>query len=171
MSKTGAKQGVNRCPACGSTDVALRVETGKLACQFCRHEWSEERVEEQFGLGVGIENLVGTQLGMGAADIDRDDSTMLTMKCQGCGAEVVVDTSNAMTARCHWCRHVLSVNQQIPNGAVPDAVLPFSITHADAVERIRKFAGKRRMFAHSNFKRDFKPENIVGVYMPYMVID
>jgi len=171
MSKDGAKQGVNRCPSCGSTDVELHVETSQLACRFCRHEWSEGRVEEKYGLGEGIENLVGTQIGTGAADIDRDDSTMLTMKCQGCGAEVVVDTSNAMSARCHWCRHVLSVNQQIPNGAVPDAVLPFKITHAEAVDRIRQFAGKRRTFAHSQFKKDFKPENIVGVYMPYMVID
>jgi hypothetical protein len=32
-----------------------------------------------------------------------------------------------MTARCHWCRHVLGVNEQIANGAVPDAVLPFHI--------------------------------------------
>ena len=45
----------------------------------------------------------------------------------GCGADVVVNTEEQMGARCHWCRHVLTINEQVPNGAVPDAVLPFSI--------------------------------------------
>lgn len=170
MANESARQGVNRCPRCGSTDVQLRVETGQLVCLFCRFEWAESRVEEQFGLGEGLDDLEGTQVSTGAADI-RDDSSVVTMKCQGCGAEVVVDTSNAMSARCHWCRHVLSVNQQIPNGAVPDAVLPFRLTHAQAVDHIRQFAGKRRTYAHSRFKKEFTPQNVVGVYLPYMVID
>lgn len=93
------------------------------------------------------------------------------MKCGGCGSEVVVNTEQALHARCHWCRHVLTVNEQVPNGAVPDAVLPFSITHDQAVERIRQFAGKRRTFAHRTFIKEFTPENVVGVYLPYMVID
>ncbi len=50
-----------------------------------------------------------------------------------------------MTARCHWCRHVFGVNEQISNGAVPDAVLPFHIKKDDAVARIRQFVDKRRM--------------------------
>jgi hypothetical protein len=83
----------------------------------------------------------------------------------------VVNTAEQMGARCHWCRHVLTVNEQVPNGAVPDAVLPFSITHAEAVAKIKEFAGKRRMFADRTFVREFTPENVVGVYMPYMVID
>ncbi|HAP74449.1 MAG TPA: hypothetical protein DCR14_00005, partial [Acidimicrobiaceae bacterium] len=92
-------------------------------------------------------------------------------KCGGCGAEVVVNTAEQMGARCHWCRHVLTVNEQIPNGAVPDAVLPFAITHKAAVEKIAEFAGKRKLFANRAFVAEFKPENVVGVYMPYMVVD
>ena len=45
------------------------------------------------------------------------------------------------------CRHVLGVNEQIANGAVPDAVLPFHIKKEDAIARIRQFVDKRRMFA------------------------
>ncbi len=69
---------------------------------------------------------------------------MVTFKCDACGAEVVVDTAHALNARCHWCRHTLNVNQQIPNGAVPDAVLPFKLTKEEAVAKIREFASKRR---------------------------
>jgi len=171
MANRNLRDGVNRCPRCGSTEIRLRPETGMLTCSFCRAEWSEARVEEQFGLGAGHGELQGTQVASGAANLCYDTSTALTLKCGGCGAEVVVDVAHAMTARCHWCRHVLSINSQVPNGAVPDAVLPFAMTHAQAVAKIREFASKRRLFADSTFKREFVPENVLGVYMPYMVVD
>jgi DNA-directed RNA polymerase subunit RPC12/RpoP len=165
------KDGLNRCPKCGSTDVSLRGSTGMLVCHFCRNEWQEARVEEQFGLGVGIDELQGTVIASGAEDIAADASDVLTFKCEACGAEVVVDTAHSLNARCHWCRHTLNVNQQIPNGAVPDAVLPFKLTKDEAVAKIREFAGKRRLFAHRRFKAEFVPENVLGVYLPYLVID
>ncbi|MDQ6522429.1 hypothetical protein RB608_02405 [Nocardioides sp. LHD-245] len=165
------KDGLNRCPKCGSTDVQLRGSTGMLICLFCRNEWQEARVEEEFGLGEGIDQLEGTVIASGAGDIAADAADMLTFKCEACGAEVVVDTAHALNARCHWCRHTLNVNQQIPNGAVPDAVLPFRLTKDEAVEKIRAFASKRRLFAHKRFKKEFVPENVLGVYLPYLVID
>jgi DNA-directed RNA polymerase subunit RPC12/RpoP len=165
------KDGLNRCPKCGSTDVSLRGSTGNLVCHFCRNEWHEERVEEQFGLGEGIDELEGTVIATGAEDIQADAADMLTFKCEACGAEVVVDTQHALNARCHWCRHTLNVNQQVPNGAVPDAVLPFKLTKEEAVGKIRAFAGKRRLFAHRRFKKEFVPENVLGVYLPYLVVD
>ncbi len=165
------KDGLNRCPRCGSTEVQLRVSTGMLRCSFCRNEWQQERVEEQFGLGVGIDELEGTVVASGASDIAADAEQVLTFKCESCGAEVVVDTADALNARCHWCRHTLNVNQQIPNGAVPDAVLPFKLTRDEAIGRIREFASNRRLFAHKRFKKEFVPENVLGVYLPYLVID
>jgi hypothetical protein len=162
--------GLNRCPKCGSTDVRLRASTEMLVCLFCRHQWQEARVEEELGLGVGIDDLQGTVVAGGAEEISSDDDVM-TMTCGGCGADVVVDTAHAMNARCHWCRHTLNVNQRTPNGAVPDAVLPFRLTRDEAVGKIREFASKRRLFAHPRFKREFVPENVLGVYLPYLVID
>ena len=165
------KDGVNRCPKCGATDIRPKPGSDLLVCLYCRNEWHSERVEEEFGLGAGIEQLRGTVVASGARDIKADVSTLMTFKCTGCGAEVTVNTQNAMTARCHWCRHVLGVNEQIPNGAVPDAVLPFHIRKDDAVARIRQFVDKRRLFALKEFKEQFTPENVVGVYLPYMIVD
>jgi len=162
--------GVNRCPKCGGSDIQLRPSTGTLVCLFCRHEWSEARLDEQIR-NDDLAQLHGTTIGSGAADIDAGSESLITMKCEGCGAEVVVNTAEQMGARCHWCRHVLTVNQQVPNGAVPDALLPFKITHDDAMERIRAFAGKRRIFADRGFVREFNADNVVGVYLPYMVVD
>ncbi|HMS71851.1 MAG TPA: TFIIB-type zinc ribbon-containing protein [Baekduia sp.] len=163
--------GVNRCPKCGSTDVQLRTETGMLVCLFCRNEWSGVKVEDEYGLGDGLKDLTGTVIASGAQNIDDALSAVMTLKCGACGAEVVVNTTTELTARCHWCRHVLTINEQIPNGAVPDAVLPFHISREDAIARIRQFVDKRRLFALKKFKQEFTPENVLGVYMPYMVVD
>lgn len=66
---------------------------------------------------------------------------------------------------------MFGVNEQVPNGAVPDAVLPFRITKEDAVARIRGFVRWRRLFALKAFKREFTPGNVIGVFLPYMIVD
>lgn len=165
------KDGLNRCPKCGATDVRQKPGTDLLICAFCRHEWHGERVEEQFGFGEGLDQLAGTVIASGARDIAADEAVLRTFKCTGCGAEVTVNTESEMTARCHWCRHVFGINQQVANGAVPDAVLPFHIKKDDAVARIRQFVSKRRFFALKQFKEEFAPENVLAVFLPYMIVD
>ena len=165
------KDGLNHCPKCGATDIRHRPGSDLLICLYCRNEWHGARVEEEFGLGEGIDQLTGMVIASGARDIAADAASLMSFKCTGCGAEVTINTDSAMTARCHWCRHVFGVNEQVANGAVPDAVLPFHIKKEDAVARIRQFVDKRRLFALKAFKEEFTPENVVGVYLPYMIID
>ncbi|UUF02490.1 TFIIB-type zinc ribbon-containing protein [Xanthomonas hortorum] len=165
------RDGLNRCPKCGASDIRPKLGTDLLVCQFCRHEWHGARVEEVFGFGEGIGQLRGTVIASGAQDIAADAASLMSFKCTGCGAEVTINTQSTMTARCHWCRHVFGVNEQVANGAVPDAVLPFHINKDDAVARIRQFVDKRRLFALKAFKQQFTPENVVGVYLPYMIVD
>ena len=164
----GAKDGQNKCPKCGSTDIATNINTGKLKCAYCRFEFEPEKVT---GLEENISNLHGEILGSGAQDIVADTNDIMTFKCSSCGSEVVIDTSEATHARCHWCRSTLSVNQQIPNGAIPDVVLPFTVKKEDAKAEIEKFVGKRKFFANSKFKQEFTTDNIMGVYFPYMIVD
>ncbi|MFS8429151.1 TFIIB-type zinc ribbon-containing protein [Xanthomonas campestris pv. plantaginis] len=165
------KDGLNRCPKCGATDIRPKLGTDLLECQYCRHTWDGARVEEAYGFGAGLAELRGTVIASGARNIQADADNLMSFKCSGCGAEVTINTDSAMTARCHWCRHVFGVNEQVANGAVPDAVLPFHIDKQDAVARIRQFVGKRRLFALKAFKQQFTPENVVGVYLPYMIVD
>ena len=168
QTDVGAKDGQNKCPKCGATDISLNVKTGKLRCNFCRHEFEPQKVA---GMQEDISNLEGEILGSGAQDIVADTNDMVTFKCSSCGAEVVVDTAKATQARCHWCRNTLSVNQQIPNGAVPDVVLPFKVSKDEAKQAIETFVGKRKFFAHPKFREEFTTENVMGVYLPYMIVD
>ena len=164
----GAKDGQNKCPKCGSTDISVNVNNGHLRCNFCRYEFEPEKVA---GLETDISQLKGEVIGSGATDIVADTNDVLTFKCSSCGAEVVIDTSEVTQARCHWCRNTLSVNQQIPNGSVPDVVLPFTVKKEDARAQIEKFVSKRKFYANPQFKKEFTTENIIGVYFPYMVVD
>jgi len=164
----GSKDGQNKCPKCGSTEISINPNNGHLRCNFCRHEFEPEKV---VGLETDISRLQGQVMGSGAQDIVADTNEVLTFKCSSCGSEVVIDTSSATQARCHWCRSTLSVNQQIPNGSVPDVVLPFTVKKEEAKAEIEKFVGKRKFFAHPKFVQEFTTENIMGVYFPYMVVD
>ena len=164
----GAKDGQNKCPKCGSTDISVNVNNGHLRCNFCRYEFEPEKVA---GLETDISQLKGEVIGSGATDIVADTNDVVTFKCSSCGAEVVIDTSEVTQARCHWCRNTLSVNQQIPNGSVPDVVLPFTVKKEDARAQIEKFVSKRQFYANPQFKKEFTTENIIGVYFPYMVVD
>lgn len=165
---TGAKDGQNKCPKCGATDISLNSKTGKLRCNFCRHQFEPEKLET---MEKDISKLEGEVLGSGATDIIADVKDILTFKCSSCGAEVVIDTSSQASARCHWCRNTLSVNQQIPNGAIPDTVLPFKVSKAEAKKEIETFVGKRKFYAHPQFRKEFTTDNIMGVYLPYMIVD
>lgn len=166
----GATDGLTKCPRCGATEISLNTASGNLRCHFCRFEWQATNALELWGLDGPIGELQGLVLGSGASQIESTDDVR-TFKCGACGADVVIDTGHSTQARCHWCRNVLSMNQQIPNGAVPDMILPFSLPKEAAVEKIRTFVKKRQFFAHPRFKKEFAPENVMGVYLPYMVID
>lgn len=164
----GAKNGQTKCPKCGATDISLNTKTGKLRCNFCRHEFEPEKVE---GFETDTSKLEGEVHSSGTQDIDENAEDIITLKCSSCGAEVVIDTKDSTQARCHWCRNTLSINEQVPNGAVPDAVLPFKLTKAEAREQIEQFVGKRKFFAHPTFRKEFTTENVMGAYFPYMVVD
>ena len=165
--KKSKKNGANRCPHCGATDVTLDVKKGKLRCNYCRSVFDKKKTNA-YG---GVKTLKGEVVGDGAAPIIPDEKVIVTLKCPACGAEVVINTDEAVSARCHWCRHTLSLNEKMGNGAVPDLVLPFSYEKTKAEEKIREFVNKRRFYAHPTFRKEFKPENVMGVYLPYMIVD
>lgn len=163
--------GLRKCANCGSADIAFDITRNQLVCRYCRHAWAEVSAASAFGLDSPISELKGRVIGSGSEVLIPDVSSVLTIKCGGCGAEVVIDTDEAVQARCHWCRQTLSAGEQIANGAVPDVVLPFSLPKEQAVARIAAFANSRKFFAHPQFRKEFSPENVLGVYLPYMLCD
>lgn len=160
--------GQEKCPKCGATDISFNINTGKLRCNFCRYEFEPEIS----GTNIDqISNLNEEIISAGSKNIQTDTNDLITIKCQSCGSEVVIDSKNAYQARCHWCRNTLSLKDQIPNGSVPDKVLPFKVTKEQAQKLIKQFVNKRKFFALKQFKKEFVTDNIMGVFFPYMLVD
>jgi len=159
--------GQNKCPKCGSTDISLNIKNGKLRCHYCHYQFEPNIINQEEDLS----KLEGKIINSGASDIENDSKSIVTLKCTSCGAEVVIDTKDALQSRCHWCRNILSINNQMPNGAIPDMVLPFGISKEEAQAEIERFVKKRKFYANNKFKEEFTTNNIMGVYFPYMVID
>ncbi len=161
------EHGQEKCPKCGATDITLNINSGNLRCNFCRYEFQSTTTnndEDIFELNSEI-------ISSGLNKIDNTSDDLITIKCQSCGCEVVIDSKQAYQARCHWCRNILSLNHQIPNGVVPDKVLPFKIDKNQAQTIIKNFVKKRQFFALKQFKQEFTTDNIMGVYFPYMLVD
>ena len=167
-TNTSKKDGQQVCPNCGSSDITFSEKKGKLHCNYCATEFDGNKLNN---IVTNLSELEGTIIGSGAQNIKADAKDIITLKCGGCGAEVVIDTKNSSQARCHWCRSVLSINSRIENGAVPDAILPFNIKKEDAKQSIENFVNKRKFYAHPKFKEEFTTDNIMGVYFPYMLVD
>ena len=162
------KDGQYVCPNCGSSEVIPNPKTGKLKCNYCACEFDGKAIT---GVAKDLKKLKGFTRGKGTSNIKSDANDVVTLKCGGCGAEIVIDTANAPHARCHWCRSVLSVNSKIENGVIPDMILPFKEKKEEAQEKIKLFVGKRKFFANRTFKREFTTDNIMGVYFPYLIVD
>ena len=108
MAIDNKKNGQNRCPKCGATEINLVPSTGKLRCAYCRGEWDGE-MANAYG---GVEDLTSHNVGSGAVDITPSEDDILTFKCPSCGAEVSINTAEATSARCMWCRHRFSINEK-----------------------------------------------------------
>lgn len=133
-----------RCPNCNSTEILFDK---KLKCSCCKSVFEEEKIKQD-----DISRLKGKNMGVGAKDIK--DSDIVTITCNSCGANVVIDAKFAPYARCHWCHSILSLDHKVENGAVPDVILPFSVDKEDAVNMIKKFVKRRRFFSRRKFKKN-----------------
>ena len=156
-----------RCPDCGASDVTLDIKKGILKCNYCGKEFSTKEILEK---DKEAKNVVGIKKGTGTKDITNSND-IITIKCTGCGAEVVINTKENTNARCHWCRSILSINSQIDNGAIPDEVLPFKLEKKEAQEKINQYVEERKFFANTTFIKEFTTNNIMGVYFPYLIVD
>ena len=162
-------EGQVKCPKCGATDISTNTKTGMLRCNFCRFEFADSSVNED--KEEDIFSLEGLQISAGLKDRDKNADTQITLRCESCGAQVVVDTQEASQARCHWCRNMLSINHQIDNGTIPDMVLPFNMPKKEAKDLINGYIAQHKFFAHPTFLKEFSAENVMGVYFPYMIVD
>jgi len=153
-----------RCPNCGSTEILYDKKNKVLKCSYCMTSFIDEKIDD-----IDISKLEGKNVGMGARDIKDDD--IVTINCYSCGASIVINSKEAPYARCHWCNSILSLDNKVENGSVPDVILPFSVSREDAFNFMKDYISHEKFFSKKDFINNLTIENIKGIYLPYMLVD
>ena len=162
-----ASNGQYKCPKCGASQIIFNEKKKALECNFCGCLFNDKPEDDN-----KIKSLKGVVKGKGSIDIDKDFKNLVVVKCNGCGSEVVVDINNKTTSRCQWCRSILALNDISESGFSPDKILPFKLTKKEAFEKMQDFTKTNvNYFGNEDYKKDLTIDNIIGVYMPYLVVD
>ena len=88
-------------------------------------------------------------------------------ECRGCGASMSYDAS-AQTLRCPFCGSTKLEEQRDVKVLAPDWIVPFEVSHEQAVGTMRKFLGNG-FWRPSDLAEKAVIENMTGVYVPYWV--
>lgn len=145
---------VIKCPGCGA-DMLFDPEKGVLACPYCGGTKSiEKRITAKRDF----------MLERGDGDVEQGASEY---ECPNCGAAVVLENF-ATTEECPYCGATNIVKKESMQGLKPDSILPFSVTRENAFACGKKWL-KRKIFAPTKLKRNFRVEQFKGIYEPTFV--
>ena len=155
---------MTNCPSCSSNDIVFDISTSKLKCNHCGEFIEISKYKKKVD---SISKLEGNILDEGAKDIQTEDVNIVTLKCPNCNTQYLSGESSTYP-KCHWCGSELQKcdnNISIEN----EKILPFTISKEDAIDYIKREI-KYNEFISKEFINSFNPEQVCGVYLPYMMI-
>ena len=145
---------VIKCPNCGA-DMVYDPKTQGLICPYC--DGKKE-----------IEKAPAPKKDFHAERANSvTDNNAYKYVCPNCGGEVDFDAYVTAT-KCPFCSATNVVKTPAVEGLNPDGILPFLYTKEMAMEAGKKWI-KSKVFALGSFKKNFKAENLEGLYIPSYV--
>ena len=145
------KTHVAKCPGCGA-DMLYDPKSQGLLCPYCDGKKEIEKAPAP------------------KKDFYAERTNSVTDKqsykyvCPNCGGEI--DFESYVTATKYpFCSATNIVKEQPVGGLSPDGVLPFLFTKEMAMEAGQKWI-KKKVFALGTFKKNFKTDNLKGMYVP-----
>jgi len=152
------------CPGCGG-DLAFDPKNNCLTCPYCgRNEplpKSTERIEER---------SFDEFLKVGADQLGTVAVNAVEVSCTSCGATVTFAPPE-VAGECPFCGTTIVAQPKSANPMVaPEAVLPFGIPQAQAVQSIKTWISSR-WFAPNALKRLAYQHPISGIYIPFWTYD
>jgi len=150
---------VFKCKNCGN-DFSFDPKSGRLQCEHCGTTApieADRNIEQRpvdFSLDVAK---------------NKWESETRTFKCDNCGATTTFDKAEFAT-ECAYCGSKKVLKLENFDGIKPGALLPFTLTPAEACAAWIKWL-KKKLFAPKKIKRDADLEHIKGVYSPCWTFD
>jgi len=148
------------CPSCGG-QMAYDPEAGTLHCTYCEKTLDIDRDSTEI-LEYDL------QEGLNQADQDWGRDTQV-VTCRSCGAQTVLDP-HSVSQNCSFCgsAHVVCVDEMA--GIKPESLIPFKIPRSKAESFFTRWLG-RKWLAPRSLKKEYRPEKIQGVYVPFWTYD
>ena len=157
-----------KCPNCDG-GLHFDPQTQAYQCEYCRSLFSQKELEameqaqekpkvmEQAQKEPEAGNQGREQDGGGNADV---------YTCPSCGAQIMTDHTTAATT-CYYCHNAVVIGGRLSGDLLPNRIIPFEVTKAEAKERFLEFVGKRRFVPRQFFDDKNIEENMRGIYFPY----
>lgn len=151
------------CKNCGAR-LVFAPGTTSLKCEYCNAE-NEIEVKSE-----AIEELDYVKF-IEAKQDTAPKQEIITIKCEACGAETTFDP-NVVSQECAFCASPLIVKNGTTSDIIkPKSLLPFGITHKEAVERYQKWL-RGLWFAPNKLKKYARQSGkLTGMYIPYWTYD
>lgn len=88
--------------------------------------------------------------------------------CSGCGATIVFEENEALS-KCAFCGRSLVRKEYLYDAGLPESVIPFGITKAEAQQRLEEWCDRNRRKKEAKRLRSMIPE-LKGFYLPYETV-
>jgi DNA-directed RNA polymerase subunit RPC12/RpoP len=148
------------CAACGAR-LEFAAGTTALQCPYCGHQqqvvMEAERVVREHSFTDWLHST------------DKPTGHVGTygVHCSGCGARTETDK---LSDACPFCGAAIVLEPNAEAMITPEAVLPFGIQQAAALNSMRDWIGSR-WFAPNSLKALAAHEGIQGTYLPHWTFD
>ena len=147
-----------KCDGCGS-NMFFNPVTQTLKCDYCGREEDFEKDKD----------VKERAIEKGFEDASTWSGETSTYSCSNCGAKFVVQADES-AVKCPYCSTTHIVKTEDLAGIKPNAVYPFLLDAATAVQASKKWA-KKRIFAPRKFKKNLEERNLNGIYLPCFTFD
>lgn len=93
------------------------------------------------------------------------EENMVSYTCRSCAAELLVDSTTAIT-ECPYCGNQDIIPNQVTGAMKPDYIIPFKLTHDQAIAGLQEHYRGKSLLPRAFTDRNHI-EHIQGVYVPF----
>ena len=151
-----------KCPNCNA-ELKFDPATQKLSCDYCLSAFTIDQIKE-----IYAQQETALPKEEQQAQDDFAEHTNL-YHCTSCGADIMADDQQTATF-CYYCHNPVILSGKLTGDFKPSKIIGFKITREEALEKFRKWVGKR-WFIPPDFNTDEQLEKMTGLNVPFWVAD
>lgn len=102
------------------------------------------------------------------ARVSMEQYPLMTTSCSGCGATLVFEQDEAISS-CDFCGKKLVRKKYTHSKDVPEGIIPFAVTQAEAVEKIKQWCDKNKKKKEAKHLLELA-DQLKGYYLPYQMV-